>query len=140
MDVAAWSSDKCDRCHWREGTPKPGPFDHGTTGRPLSRFHQGKSCRVCHKEVPFAGLTRNCDDCHGDWSPSAFDHAVTGQQLDENHADQECEVCHLEGRFDRPPACSECHDQEDDGIAFPAKRPGPFVGSGPGGRTSKGDR
>ena len=141
MDVAGWQARRCERCHWREDTPKPGLFDHAGTGWPLSRFHQGKSCRVCHEELPFTKLSRDCNACHADWAPAAFDHRVTGQALDENHAEQDCEVCHPERRFDRPPKCDECHDPEDDGIAFPARRPGPVVqvepaeaaaGAGPG--------
>jgi hypothetical protein len=38
-------------------------------------------------------------------------------------------MCHREWRFDRPPTCDECHEEEDDGVAFPAKRPGPIAES-----------
>lgn len=120
------SEDLCDRCHWEEGKPKPPPFDHADTGWPLNRFHEGRSCRVCHKNVPFAKLSRDCDACHSGWSPETFDHAITGQTLSEDHAEVDCEDCHADRNFTTAPSCDECHD-EDEGIAFPAKRPGPFM-------------
>ncbi len=118
----------CERCHWEKGRPLPARFEHAGTGWPLSRFHEGKSCRQCHAAVPFTKRDTDCNACHSDWKPSSFDHRVTGQELDDNHADADCEQCHIDRRFDRPPVCSECHDEEDDGIAFPAKRPGTTVG------------
>lgn len=118
---------RCERCHWRKGQPKPPPFDHASTGWPLNRFHMNKSCRVCHKIVPFTKLDRDCDNCHGHWEPGTFDHTVTGQWLDETHAEIDCQDCHPGRKFDPAaggPTCSECHD-EDEGFTFPAKRPGP---------------
>ena len=127
MNLTGRQAGRCGRCHWQEGQPKPGSFDHADTGWPLGRFHEDKGCRDCHKDVPLVGLDNDCNACHSHWSPSAFDHRVTGQVLDDNHAEQDCELCHLERRFDRPPTCDECHDEEDDGITFPARRPGPDV-------------
>lgn len=127
MDIPAWDTGRCERCHWRQGQPKPARFEHAETGWPLTKFHQDRSCRDCHREVPFVRLSTDCNDCHGGWSPSVFNHAVTGQVLDENHAGQDCEVCHVERKFDRPPRCDECHDEDDEGIAFPARRPGSRV-------------
>jgi hypothetical protein len=124
MDLEARESDRCQRCHWKEGQPKPEPFDHASTGWPLSKYHQGRICRECHVGVPFMKLDRDCNRCHSDWSPTTFDHRVTGQILDENHAEHDCDVCHVERRFDRPPTCDDCHEEEE-GISFPAKRPGP---------------
>jgi len=118
----------CELCHWEKGQPLPAHFEHAGTGWPLNRFHEGKSCRQCHAAVPFTKRDTDCNACHSDWKPSSFDHRVTGQELDDNHADADCEQCHIDRRFDRPPVCSECHDEEDDGIAFPAKRPGTAVG------------
>ena len=117
---------RCENCHWQEGKPKPAPFDHARTGWPLSRFHTGKSCRACHAKVPFTRLSKDCNSCHGDWSSTTFDHRVTGQALDENHAGEDCAMCHLERRFDRPPACGECHE-EGEGFVFPQRRPGPLT-------------
>jgi hypothetical protein len=116
----------CLRCHWEEGQPEPLPFDHASTGWALGRYHQDKNCRVCHTAVKFTKLDRACNACHGAWDPETFDHAVTGQRLNEAHAAIDCEECHLERKFDRPPTCAECHE-EDEGIVFPAKRPGPAI-------------
>lgn len=115
----------CDRCHWKEGQPKPPPFDHARTGWPLSRYHAGNGCRLCHKTARFSKLDRNCNACHADWQPGRFDHTVTGQQLSEDHANQDCVECHIDRRFDRPPSCDACHE-EDEGVSFPEKRPGPL--------------
>jgi hypothetical protein len=120
------NKDACDHCHWKEGEPKPKPFDHDTLGWPLGKYHSELSCRACHQSVPFRKLDPDCNSCHGDWAPASFDHAVTGQVLDDNHEDVACADCHRERKFDVPPTCDECHD-EDEGIAFPAKRPGPLV-------------
>ena len=128
MDLAARAEEKCEGCHWEPGQPEPKPFDHAATGWPLAGYHQRVNCRTCHVDPPFKALDAHCSNCHKAWDASTFDHTVTGQALDENHADVDCQDCHEEGRFDRPPTCSECHDEEDDGIAFPAKRPGRFVG------------
>ncbi len=119
---------RCKRCHWTEGEPMPKPFNHADTGWPLSRYHVGNRCRDCHKTVPFAKLNNDCNACHFAWEPETFDHAVTGQVLDENHAEIDCVDCHAERQFGVAPKCDECHDAEDEeGIAFPAKRPGPSV-------------
>jgi hypothetical protein len=120
--MACHKDDTCERCHFAEEAPPPPPFDHASTGWILSAYHRDRSCRICHTDVPFVALTRDCNGCHSGWTPANFNHAVTGQVLDERHAPMECEVCHTERRFDRPPACTECH--EDDGIGFPHKSPG----------------
>jgi len=120
------SPERCGHCHWEEGKPQPPPFDHATIGWPLGRYHEDKSCRVCHKTVRFVKLDRDCNKCHEAWAPDNFNHGITGQGLDENHAETDCEECHIDRKFDQPPTCDECHD-EDEGIAFPDKRPGPVV-------------
>ncbi len=118
---------ECKRCHWQKDEPKPAQFAHADVGWPLKDYHQGANCRDCHQRVPFAKLDKNCQACHKDWDPDSFDHRVTGQVLDDNHADADCTDCHSGQRYEEPPTCSECHDEEDDGIAFPARRPGPSV-------------
>jgi len=119
------NADQCSRCHWEKGKPKPKPFNHSETGWPLNRFHRSKSCRLCHVAVPFKRLDTRCDSCHKDWKPGSFNHDVTGQVLDSNHKAIDCEVCHVGRKFTASPKCSECHD-EDEGIKFPDKRPGPL--------------
>ncbi|MCP4247852.1 MAG: cytochrome c3 family protein, partial [bacterium] len=128
------SPEGCTRCHWEEGKPQPAAFDHASTGWPLGRYHEDKSCRACHKAVRFVKLDRACNVCHADWSPDNFAHTITGQTLDETHADLDCQECHEDGRYDRPPSCDNCHDEED-GVVFPKRRPGP-VASPPAGRQS----
>lgn len=118
--------ERCDHCHWAVGQPEPAPFDHVNTGWPLKPYHENRSCRVCHRDVRFVKLDNSCGACHGEWDPEKFEHMVTGQALDENHAGQDCEVCHIGAQYDRPPRCDECHD-DDEGISFPEKRPGPRV-------------
>ena len=118
---------RCDRCHWQSGQPAPKRFDHADTGWPLKQYHASVSCRACHASIPFTKAAQDCTACHTGWDADGFDHAVTGQLLDENHAEIDCAECHQGGKYDKPPACDECHDAEDDGIAFPAKRPGELV-------------
>ena len=120
------NEDTCNRCHWQDGEPKPPPFDHASTGWPLGRHHEEKSCRQCHDAVPFTAPQRHCEACHSDWEVGSFDHAVTGQGLDENHREQDCADCHVEREFEKAPTCDACHD-EDEGISFPERRPGPAV-------------
>lgn len=127
MDLAGRSAGHCDQCHWREGAPKPAPFDHAMVGWPLSRFHERVKCRECHVDLPFKRLDTRCESCHGEWNPETFDHRITGQSLDENHASIDCETCHRNRRYDQPPACGDCHDDEDNPIAFPARRPGELI-------------
>lgn len=116
----------CGHCHWTQGEAKPKPFEHAGTGWVLDGFHVTLACRTCHKDVPYRKLDRDCDTCHTDWSPASFDHAVAGQVLDKSHEDADCAACHVGRKFDRPPTCNECHN-EDEGIAFPEKRPGQLV-------------
>jgi hypothetical protein len=115
---------KCKRCHWQEGDPQIKPFDHADTGWPLSKYHVDNRCRQCHKRVPFVKLDRECNSCHAAWAPDSFNHAITGQALDENHSETDCEECHIDRKFGVPPTCDECHD-EDEGISYPSRRPGP---------------
>jgi len=125
MDESGADQSRCKRCHWSSGEPRPRSFDHADTGWPLSRYHADKSCRACHKTVPFAKLERRCATCHGDWAPGKFDHAVTGQQLDETHAGIDCADCHAGGDYTAKPTCGECHNAEE--VSFPSKRPGQQV-------------
>ncbi len=125
MTLAAREAGRCERCHWIEGHPKPAAFDHEEVGWPLGRYHARIGCRDCHKQVPFVALPADCNACHADWVTGSFDHRVTGQVLDENHAAIDCETCHPRRRFSDPPVCTECHE---DNTAFPAKRPGSYVG------------
>lgn len=118
--------DACEDCHYAADASPPTPFDHASTGWPLKRYHAGKSCRVCHASVPFTARDNRCGACHDSWTSDNFDHRVTGQALDEIHAPFDCELCHAEQRFDRPPTCTECHD-EDEGFRFPERRPGTKV-------------
>ena len=119
--------EQCSDCHRGKGAPIPEAFQHESTGWPLSKYHRERSCRVCHKPIRFVKLDRECDACHGDWDGETFNHAVTGQILDENHLEADCADCHADRKFNLSPRCDECHDEEE-GISFPTKRPGPLVG------------
>jgi len=116
--------DKCDHCHYLPGEPAPASFDHAVTGWPLGRYHDDKSCRACHTGLRFAKLDRTCDACHAAWGPATFNHRVTGQVLDERHVEFDCAECHPNREFGKTVTCNECHE-EDEGVVFPVKRPGP---------------
>lgn len=115
--------ERCGRCHWEEGQPQPPPFDHASTGWPLSRHHRELTCRKCHEQIPFVAPDPTCDACHGAWNRETFDHGVVGLRLDETHGEFDCVYCHVDRRFDAPPACADCHD-EDQGISYPERKPG----------------
>lgn len=123
---ACHQDDSCARCHFEADEEPPPPFEHVSTGWPLGRYHAARSCRDCHKKVPFTRLETSCTSCHTDWSVGNFDHAVTGLRLDASHAAFDCEFCHVNEAFHKPPTCTECHDEED-GIVYPAARPGDVV-------------
>jgi hypothetical protein len=129
--------DPCEQCHREVPNSPPTYFDHGLTGFSLGKYHGDLTCRRCHKRLFFIRkLEGTCTHCHRNWSSESFDHEVTGQKLDENHIDFDCEDCHADGDYGEPPACDECHDEdedEDEGIAFPARRPGPVLGQRPTG-------
>lgn len=111
----------CRHCHWHPGQPEPPRFDHAQTGWPLNRFHQRIACRDCHRSLHFSKLNPDCNSCHTGWEPGAFDHSVTGVVLDENHTEIDCADCHEGRKFDQPPACGECHDED---VRYPASVPG----------------
>lgn len=120
------NKDACKGCHWKEGEARPKAFDHADKGWALGKYHVELGCRTCHKRIPFRKPERDCNACHGDWQPDTFDHAVTGQVLDANHEDAGCTECHADRKFDNPPRCDGCHEK-DEGLAFPAQRPGPLA-------------
>lgn len=122
----------CDYCHLKEGTPPPGPFDHASTGWPLARYHTKAACRSCHRTMPIHKLDRQCASCHGKWDSKSFDHGkATRLALDAMHAAMGCAMCHREDRFDQPPSCTGCHDEN---FVYPQKKPGSIVPAqqGPG--------
>jgi hypothetical protein len=118
------AENACARCHYGPQQSPPPPFNHASTGWPLSAHHARLSCRACHEALPYTQPDHSCNRCHGGWESANFNHAVTGQMLNETHKEFDCADCHAERRFDLPPTCSECHEPEE-GITFPARRPGP---------------
>lgn len=129
MDVdPAKEGASCDVCHYDRRTGPPRPFEHRVSDLPLIKYHAGNSCRDCHTSLPFQKLDRECGTCHKGWSQETFDHAaVTGQTLDDNHKENDCADCHVDQKYTVPPACGECHDEDDEPvIRFPDRRPGPW--------------
>ena len=118
----------CESCHTTRNWKETGPFDHNSTGYPLTGKHRTAACTGCHKpEVPggkrlitFPGTTRLCGSCHAD--------AHDGQFQTAQEAAPDCARCHtstnwqptgfdhqrhstfsLRGAHDRVP-CRLCHD------------------------------
>ena len=119
--------DTCERCHFGEGQSPTRPFDHSDTGWRMKRYHLAAGCRDCHTAPPYASRDNACKTCHsGGFSAGRFDHAVTGLVLDETHRAFDCRNCHAGDNFAAPPVCGECHEP-DEGIAYPARRPGVSV-------------
>jgi hypothetical protein len=115
------ANKNCQYCHRREEVAE---FTHDRTGWPLNRYHKSLSCKACHKaKEEFAGLSRNCNTCHMDWSFATFDHGkITGVQLGEIHREANCGDCHENRDFGAKPTCSSCHD---DNRNYPESKPGP---------------
>ena len=124
--MSCHQQDACESCHFSKSAGAPPPFDHAATGWLLKSYHADESCRSCHTAVPFQRLDTTCNACHREWNSGNFKHAVTGQVLDASHEKLDCASCHKDLAFGKPPACDECHE-EDEAIAFPAKRPGPVM-------------
>jgi hypothetical protein len=118
---------ECESCHTSRNWKETGPFDHGTTGYPLTGKHRTARCTGCHKpEIPggkrligFRGTTKTCGSCHADVHDGQFQTA--------EEAKPDCGRCHtstnwqptgfdhqkhstfsLKGAHDRVP-CGMCH-------------------------------
>lgn len=117
------SGQKCKFCHSQKERV---PFNHfNRTGWNLNRYHAGLDCRACHKMIGcFAGLKKECANCHNNWTIESFTHSKTGLELDENHVEIECETCHIDSKFSGKPDCNECHDED---ISFPENQPGKIL-------------
>jgi hydrogenase small subunit len=95
---------------------------------PVRKFNGGTSwcCEAghpcigcCHPDFPFEGSMFR-----------RLQHSTLSRQvLDENHVGHSCTACHADNGFYRAPTCEECHEPEE-GISFPAKRPGPILSGG----------
>jgi hypothetical protein len=113
----------CLICH-NEGAWRDIKFDHSKTDFALSGAHVKTDCRSCHIKTystgtlqqTFAGLSKDCSECHKDnhhnqfekngttictqchgtdsWKASAFDHNKTRFKLDGKHINVACEKCH----------------------------------------------
>ena len=128
--------ESCEGCHFTEEKGPPSRFDHARAGWPLTRYHADAKCRACHPIPPYGKVDKACSACHPGWSPANFDHVRTGQRLDKRHVGFGCEECHPKRAFDAPPRCDGCHT-EDEGIVFPAKRPGETTSAGRTKRTGR---
>lgn len=113
------SKDLCGLCH--RDTPSAG-FTHATTGWGLNRFHNSLDCQACHGgTAPIQALDTDCLSCHDNFEVGSFDHRITGVKLNEDHEEIDCYECHIDDRYDRPPYCVDCHDED---MIFPAFVPG----------------
>jgi len=115
-------ADNCAKCHDKVERPT---FSHAITGWPLGRYHQQLSCRACHPTgSPIQKLSIDCKQCHGGWNQDNFRHAAVGLALDGTHSGVDCDDCHPQRRFDKPPACANCHDDARSYLKMP---PGAFT-------------
>jgi hypothetical protein len=123
IDVKYYPGADCKACHvenrWKDVT-----FDHSKTEFALTGGHKKPGCRDCHfmKDTTgnimqkFAGLSKNCSDCHADkhfnqfekngitnctechdtenWKASKFNHDNTNFRLDGKHINVPCLKCH----------------------------------------------
>ncbi|MCP4408623.1 MAG: hypothetical protein GY807_12830, partial [Gammaproteobacteria bacterium] len=87
------------------------PFDHFSTGFPLTGAHDGVTCEDCHIKGIFKGTPKSCNACHdgvaaGGKSPN---HITSTAQCGECHTN----VSWMPARFDHGNVgvnCSSCHN------------------------------
>ncbi|OIO62461.1 MAG: hypothetical protein AUJ47_07630 [Candidatus Marinimicrobia bacterium CG1_02_48_14] len=116
------TESKCGFCHMK--TESPG-FSHNLTGWPLNTHHERLPCNACHPaDRPLNPLETTCINCHTNWFNGNFDHEVTGLELSDTHVEFECGDCHLDEKFENPPDCASCHD---DDVFYPDFLPGEKV-------------
>jgi hypothetical protein len=104
----------CDACHTTQGW-LGGAFKHDVW--PLTGKHATTACASCHPEGNFAGVSRECRDCHGDPHLGQF---VAGPPV------KACTTCHTtdawKGKFDHTSIwplegvhakaqCAACHKE-----------------------------
>jgi len=101
-------TDECAKCH---GSKEKPAFTHAKTGWPLNRFHGQLDCRACHPTGKQIGrLNNQCAACHAGWNQGNFRHVITGLDLDETHREVDCADCHADRKYNDPPTCAGCHD------------------------------
>ena len=123
LDKKFYGESGCESCHsnnrWKQIL-----FDHSRTDYLLEGAHREQSCRSCHfrqekagsVQQEFAGLSRDCVNCHLDvhmgqftgeqesiclrchdynnWQASRFDHDQAAFKLDGKHREVACSKCH----------------------------------------------
>ena len=112
--VSCHLEQNCSRCH----TPEKAAVRTKT----LKEHHS--PCATCHETAE--EKTESCSHCHSDKETPPFTHEKTGLVLDDNHKDAACFDCHLSSKFDKKPACSACHEEQEK-ITYPEKLPGKKV-------------
>jgi hypothetical protein len=144
----------CDQCHtttvW-----SPSTFNHGMTTYPLVGAHQTVQCASCHVNNVFAGLHRNCFDCHqadfngtnnpnhvsggfsitcttchsmNGWDPATFDHTATKFPLTGAHLAVTCSGCHVNNNFQISYTnCYTCHQTDYQSASNPNHAAGGFA-------------
>src|SRR3974390_1943267 len=63
------------------------PFDHSSTGYPLTGSHSSLVCASCHVPGTILSTPKLCFDCHNN-------QAIPGKPLNHMSSDQKCEACH----------------------------------------------
>ena len=96
------------------GAEQDTPFDHFSTGFPLTGQHEQTRCESCHVGGTFAGTPRACGICHAPGSSIA----TTGKPTSHIPSGSDCDSCHTteswaRARFDHLTAagsCASCHN------------------------------
>lgn len=93
------------------------PFDHTTTGYPLTGAHANERCESCHVNGVFKGTPKDCASCHTGGARLARNNTVMPPQHVPTTA--ACDTCHDTRRFDgarfshaaiAPGSCQGCHN------------------------------
>jgi hypothetical protein len=136
----------CDQCHtttvWT-----PSTFNHSSTPFALLGAHQAVACANCHVNNVYAGLHKNCIDCHQadyanttspkhatptfstlctqchsmtGWKPASFDHTATKFALTGKHTTTACVACHVSNNYQLVYiGCYQCHSRDYQGTTNP---------------------
>ncbi len=136
--AASFPPSACGSCHTT--TSWSTPFDHATTGFPLTGAHASASCASCHGDGVYIGKSTACYSCHAtdyanaspthttaSFPPAAcgnchntttfanatFDHNLTTFPLTGAHVNATCADCHGDGVYaGKSTACLSCHTAE----------------------------
>jgi len=95
-------ANDCASCH---------SGNYTTTPNQCLGCHQNAFTNSVNPNHSAAGISTDCQDCHGfsAWIPSSFNHTTTGFDLSGSHQPLQCSSCHLGTMTGLNNQCVSCH-------------------------------